>query len=62
MSLIKSESKRELETLEMIEKSIRRRERIHHLLIAGLATLLVGAVVAHVTTGFCPLKKLMHKK
>lgn len=48
MSLIKSESTREVETLEHIEKNIRRREKLHHVLIAGLATLLAVSVGAHI--------------
>ncbi len=51
MALIKTESTREVETLEHIEKNIRRREKLHHILIAGLGTLLAASVAAHIITG-----------
>lgn len=51
MALIKTESTREVETLEHIEKNIRRREKLHHILIAGLGTLLAASVALHVVNG-----------
>lgn len=51
MALIKTETTRELETLEHIEKKIRRREKCHRFLIAGLATLLAASVAVHIIAG-----------
>lgn len=53
MKLIKTEEERQLATLKQIEKQIERRERIHHCLIAGLATLLAASVAMHLV----PCKK-----
>ena len=47
MKVFMNEQKREIATLKKIEKQIERRERIHHLLIAGLATLLAASVTLH---------------
>lgn len=46
MALIKTDEQRELQELNEVEKRIEkraRRERIHHLLIGGLAVLAIGA-------------------
>lgn len=48
MALLKSESAREVETLETIEKNITRREKVHHALIIGLSALLLVSAVGHV--------------
>lgn len=56
MALIKSETTRELDTLEHIEKNIRRREKLHHILIGGLATLLLASVAAHLIKA-CPRRR-----
>ena len=56
MALIKNEATRELQDLQRVEKLIERREtreRIHHILIAGLGALLVASVIGHV----CECKK-----
>lgn len=56
MALIKSEEQKEIQQLQEIERRIARRERrekIHHLLIAGLGLLTVGAFF----TGRCGRKR-----
>lgn len=48
MALIKNEEARELAALQKVEKLIERRERrerIHHILIAGLGALLAVSVI-----------------
>lgn len=51
MSLIKTESEREVETLAKIQKRIERTEKIHKLVILGLATLLVASLSLHAFHG-----------
>lgn len=53
MQIFKNEEERQIATLQKIEKQIERRERIHHCLIAGLATLLAASVALHLV----PCKK-----
>lgn len=51
MPLFKTPEARELDELDKVEKSIRRRERcerFHHILIAGLAVLLAASTVLHI--------------
>ncbi len=48
MALIKNQEAREIQELQNVEARIRRterRERIHHILIAGLGVLLVASVL-----------------
>lgn len=48
MALLKSQEARELQELQHIERQIKRserRERVHHILIAGLGALLVASVL-----------------
>ena len=48
MALLKSREAREIAGLQQIEQQIKnseRRERLHHILIAGLGVLLVASVV-----------------
>ncbi len=48
MALIKTQEAREIEELQHVEERIRRserRERIHHILIAGLGILLAASVI-----------------
>lgn len=47
MALIKSPEAREIAQLQEIEKRITRRERLHHILIAGLSVLLVASLSCH---------------
>lgn len=51
MKLFKTEEERQIATLQQIEKQIERRERVHKLLIAGLATLLATSLVCHLIPG-----------
>lgn len=48
MALLKSTDAKEIAELQKIEKRIRRRERIHHLLIGGLSVLLLASLSCHV--------------
>lgn len=55
MALIKNQEAREIEELQKVEDRIRRserREKIHHILIAGLGTLLAASLVSH-CLGYC---------
>lgn len=54
MALIKDKQEREIQELRKVEEQIqssRRRERIHHILIAGLGALFIGAVASHFCRG-----------
>lgn len=51
MSLIKTESEREVEILAKIQKRIERTEKIHKLVILGLASLLVASLSLHAFHG-----------
>lgn len=51
MSLIKTESEREVQTLARIQKRIERTEKIHKLVILGLTSILVAALSLHAFHG-----------
>ncbi|MDE6464971.1 MAG: hypothetical protein K2L16_10150 [Muribaculaceae bacterium] len=53
MALIKTETAREVQTLQRIERNLERRDKIHRLLIAGLTTLLAVSVSIHAIKGCC---------
>lgn len=60
MALIKNQEAREIEELQHVEERIRRserRERIHHILIAGLGALLVAAVLTGHLGGKCRCRR-----
>lgn len=57
MALIKTQEQREVEMLQKVEKELEhreRRERIHHMLIAGLGAMVLAAFVGgHVSGRHC---------
>lgn len=61
MALIKTEEQREVEMLQNVEKHLEkreRRERIHHILIAGLSLLSLAAFAGgHLTGRACSKKR-----
>lgn len=60
MALIKTEEQREIDMLQNVEKHLERRERrerIHHLLIAGLGLLSLGAYFVGHATGHCKRRR-----
>ena len=60
MALIKTEEQREIDMLQNVEKNLERRERrerIHHLLIAGLGLLSLGAYFVGHATGHCKRRR-----
>ncbi len=48
MAHLKEQEAKEIKALEVTEKKVERRERIHHILIGSLAALLGASIVAHV--------------
>lgn len=61
MALIKTQDEREITLLKKVEQDLERRERrerIHHVLIAGLAMLSIAAFVGgHITGRKCKSKR-----
>lgn len=61
MALIKTSEQKEIEALQKVENEIRRRERrdrIHHLICAGLGLLAIAAFVGgHCTGRHCEKKR-----
>lgn len=57
MALLKSEGRREIDELKKVQDQIahrERREKIHHILIAGLGILLVASLLTGHLGGRCP--------